>query len=117
MRLLFLVFLLSELIASGTVWAAGGQDTAPPSIFAYPGKTCPGGSELYKGPELTLAEASGAVYCRFFRKVMVIPKNKASTCPSGTKTHVEKNAKPDDDVLWCEHDGSAGPAGLFQPKN
>jgi hypothetical protein len=82
------------------------QRQIPPSVFGYPGKTCPGGSELYKGPEQKLAAESGAVYCRFARKVVVFAKKDRDKCPFGLKPYSGADAKPDPDVIWCEHDPS-----------
>jgi hypothetical protein len=79
--------------------------SAPPSIYAWPGKSCPVGSELYKGPEeVQLAAESGAVYCSFKVKVVTLSKKDHNACPPGTKSHIEAKAKPDPDTIWCEAD-------------
>jgi hypothetical protein len=85
---------------------AASPFSAPTDVFiyAYPGTTCPGGSERYKGPEQTLASDSGAVYCRFKRTVLPFAKSLRTDCPAGMKPHAESRAKPDDDVIWCEKD-------------
>jgi hypothetical protein len=72
-------------------------------IYAYPGTTCPGGSERYKGPDQMLAADSGAVYCRYVRKVMNVPKaGSHGVCPSGSKPYTDPRAKPDADTIWCQ---------------
>jgi hypothetical protein len=113
-RLCFFFFLLLSFILLCTPSRADNVATMPAAgaspqafIFAYPGKVCPGGSTATKGPEQTLAAASGAVYCRFARTVFPIFKRNSSTCPPGTKPHSEANAKPGADVIWCENDPNA----------
>ena len=76
------------------------------SVFAFPGKSCPGSSEVYKGPEQTDARSSNAIYCRFVPKAIVLPKRFVSSCPSGMREHIQPGAKPDDDTLWCDIDVS-----------
>jgi len=81
----------------------GGPQTA--SFFAYPGKECPGGSQLYKGPEAALAKKSGAVYCEFRKTVEVFEKKRVKKCPASIcREYKDANAKPDPDVIWCEMD-------------
>jgi len=93
-------------LADNTITPPGIAAGAAPSvsIFAYPGTACPGGSELYKGPEQNLAAASGAVYCRFIRKTVVVSKMNSATCPVGMKPYVDAIATPPADVIWCEKD-------------
>ncbi len=72
-------------------------------IFAYPGSTCPGGSVKYKGPEQALAAESGAVYCRFDKKVKIVQKSSGNAaCPPGSAPYNDPKAKPDSDVIWCK---------------
>lgn len=80
-------------------------------IFAYPGSTCPPGSDLYRGPETSLAKSFGAVYCRFKRSSVAVVKSKTShgTCPPGLREHTEANIKPDDGFLWCDPDPNYKP--------
>lgn len=77
-----------------------------PSMFAYAGSACPGGSEPYKGPEQALAAQSGAVYCIVNKTVIVYPKQIMQKCPSGMKAYEDTKAKPDADVIWCTVDAS-----------
>ncbi len=90
--------------------AFSGQQPNPQDvfIFGYPGTTCPGGSERYKGPDQVLAADTGAVYCRFVRKVSNVSKvQSGGKCPWGTKPYADARAKPDDDVIWCQPDVTA----------
>jgi hypothetical protein len=76
------------------------------SIYAYQGRACPKGSELYKGPEQQLAAESGAVYCRFTRTVTLFYKKEAKRCPAGMKLYSDRGFKPDanSDVIGCVPD-------------
>lgn len=86
-------------------------------VFAFPGHSCPGGSEPYKGPEQMLASENNAVYCRFMPKVFVLPKNGFDKCPAPMKPYANGQAKPDDDVIWCEFEALAKfPVSPTQPK-
>jgi hypothetical protein len=80
-----------------------------PSLFAFAGKACPGGSEPYKGPEQALAAESGAVYCVISKQVTIFSKKTMEKCPDGFKSHADAKAKPDADVIWCESDPSYKP--------
>lgn len=74
-----------------------------PNIFAYPGKSCPGGSDPYPGPEQALAAESGAIYCRFFRRFVIMPGEEGKTkCPAGMKDYHDAKAKPEKGQMWCE---------------
>ncbi len=84
------------------------------SVFAFPGPTCPVGSEIFKGPEAQMIKDSGAVYCVFKRgNVVALPKDKVpdGKCPPMFKTYEDKKYKPDADTIWCER-----PAVLTQPR-
>jgi hypothetical protein len=112
---------LADLPSSETLKITQSPATLPPpSIFAYPGQSCPGGSEIYKGPEQELAAKSGAVFCRFVRKVTVISKKMSDKCPVGMRPYSGGGAKPGEDVIWCEPDPSQKtisiPAPPPQPK-
>ncbi|MGO9545223.1 MAG: hypothetical protein ACLPPF_10555 [Rhodomicrobium sp.] len=104
-RSFFWVF-VAYLLCASPVFAQNMLSPAMPMpgfIFAYPGSACPGGSVRYKGPEQALAAESGAVYCRFDKKVKIIPKMSGNTaCPPGTAPYVDAKAKPDPDVMWCK---------------
>lgn len=99
--------------------AARGFDTAAQvgkiaqNFFAVPGKSCPGGSVLYKGPETKEAAADGFVYCVLFRKVFVLPKDlHPDGCPRTMHAYVDPQFKPDSDVIWCKAGSDAnGPEG------
>lgn len=107
-RIIALIVLVTSMSAS-PAFAQSSARGGPPSIFAYPGQTCPGGTERYKGPEQVAAGKTGAVLCHFQRSVVIISKALRSTCPPRLKPHVEAGAKPDDDVIWCDEDMVANP--------
>ena len=76
---------------------------ANPFIYAYPGKTCPPGSDPYPGPEQLWAKESGAIYCRFVRKFANVRRAKwGDTCPSGTTLYTDPRGKPDPGINWCK---------------
>ena len=80
------------------------------SVFAYPGTTCPGGSERMDVPEQVDAEKSGAIYCRYTRKVIVVSKEiSKGTCPSGMTPYTDTKAKPNPDHIWCQLPGPPAP--------
>jgi hypothetical protein len=81
-----------------TLSAASGDEIS----FAFPGKTCPGGSELYKRPEQARARASGRVCCGLVGKAHIISE-KMSKCPVGVKAYT-RGGRPDSDVMWWEND-------------
>ena len=77
------------------------------SVFAVPGKTCPSGSIIDKGPESKNAAKDGFVYCVFVRNIFVFPKEDfPDGCPLNTVTYKDKDATivPDSDVIWCKKD-------------
>jgi hypothetical protein len=79
------------------------SEMPPPSFFAYPGKTCPGGSTPTHGPEQALAAESGAIYCRLNKVAKVVPKRDFNgKCPPGMIEYTDSKAKPDADILWCK---------------
>ena len=90
---------------------------SPPSaLYAFPGRTCPAGSQPYKGPE-QLPQDSGAIYCTIARRVVVIPKTVTDQCPSPAyKPYVDTKAKPDSDVIWCEFNYQDNPLAPRRPE-
>jgi hypothetical protein len=84
--------------------AANGDEIS----FAFPGKTCPGGSE----PEL--ARASEAVCCGLVCKAHVVSK-KMGKFPVGMKAYTG-GGRPDSDVMWWENDRSFKPLIPTRPK-
>lgn len=104
------------LVATSDVFAATPPAEVPPStqpmpvgnqqnifIYAYPGDKCPGGSERFDVPDQLDAGKSGAVYCRYVRRV--IPARKVGDldiCPNGMKIHVDTRVRPEAGHIWCE---------------
>lgn len=100
--------------------AAVPSDTAfgrlpPPSVFAYPGKVCPNGTERYQGPEQETLASSGAVLCKFTRKVATWEKKIHPKCPSNMWPYTDPKAKPDNDVIWCTMDPPVDPSAPPTP--
>ena len=82
----------------------------PPSVYAYPGKACPAGSEKYKGPEQAEVISSGAIYCKFARNIYTFEKTQYTKCPAGLWAYKDAKSKPDDDVIWCSKNQPADQA-------
>jgi hypothetical protein len=97
--------------ASTTTNQAAFVNAMPaPSFFAYPGKTCPGGSTPTRGPEQALAAESGAIYCRFIKAAKIVYKKEFNgKCPPGMIEYTDSKAKPDADILWCKPDPALTP--------
>jgi len=74
------------------------------SVFAITGKTCPGGSEPYKGPEQASAAESGVIYCVLHKQVTIYPRKAVEKCPAGSKPYDDAKGRPDSDVIWCKVD-------------
>jgi hypothetical protein len=91
--------------------AANGDEIS----FAFPRKTCPGGSELYKGPEQALARASGRVCCSLVGKAPVVSK-KMGKRPVGMTAYTG-GGRPDSDVMWWGNDLSFRPLIPTVPKS
>ncbi len=123
--LMYKLVILGFLTLSGTAMAQTPlppvQPPAPQGrensfFFAYPGSTCPGGSERYKGPEQALAAQTGAVYCKFIHNIFAMKKSAVGTsCPAGLKVYEDPHSKPDEDVIWCKLDQAPVNVGQKPP--
>lgn len=105
-------------VGGGMMPGGGGQGSPLgklPSVFAYPGKSCPNGSTIYPGPESQMAEADGAVYCVFTRKVVVLKKTTENNgkCPGRLTPYEDAKFKPPSDQIWC-NPPTQDPAGNGQ---
>lgn len=92
---------LAQTPPSGQAAAGSGQN----SPFAFPGASCPPGSVPYKGPESKLVAGGGIVYCVVPKRTVVLSKERTGgKCPTAMKPYTDKNASPDNDVIWCQRD-------------
>lgn len=100
---------ITTLVLALAALPANAQEFQP-QIFAYPGKSCPEGSRLLKGPETKRAETSGAVYCVFERRAFTFSKAKfGEKCPVGHEQYQDEKFQPDADTLWCARMKPPGP--------